>query len=178
MLIDILVGIVLLLAIWKGYRNGLIVGIFSLFALFIGIAAALKLSVVVAKHIGEATKISEKWLPFISFLLVFIVVVLLVRLVAKIIEASVKMALLGWANRLGGVICYVVLYMIILSIVLFYAEKMEILQQAVIKSSRTYPFIQPWGPKAINFLGDLIPWFRNMFAELEKFFGNMSKHIQ
>jgi len=178
MLIDLLVALVLLFAIWKGYRNGFIVGIFSLLAIFIGIAAALKLSVVVAKHIGATTRISEKWLPFISFILVFIVVVLLVRLVAKAIEASVKLAMLGWANRIGGIICYVLLYMIIFSIVLFYAEKMALLQQSAIKSSRTYSIIQPWGPKAINFLGDLIPWFRNMFAELEKFFGNVSEHMQ
>src|SRR5689334_15249236 len=104
MLIDILFGIVLALALLKGFKQGLIVGIFSLLAIIIGLAAALKLSAFVASRIGNTVKVSEQWLPFISFVVVFIVVVLLVRLGARIIEKSVQLVMLGWVNRLAGMI--------------------------------------------------------------------------
>ena len=42
MILDIIFVIVLLLAIYKGLRKGLIVGLFSLVAVIIGLAAALK----------------------------------------------------------------------------------------------------------------------------------------
>lgn len=177
MIIDILFGLVLLLALWKGYRRGLVVGLFSLLAIFIGLAAALKLSAVVADHLGRSVNISRQWLPFLSFLLVFIVVVILVRLAAKALEASVNWAMLGWANKLGGIICYVLLYSIIFSVLLFYAEKMEWIRPSAIEGSITYSFLKPWGPKAINLFGELIPWFKDMFRELEQFFENVSRNI-
>ncbi len=44
MLIDIIVVILLVMAIFKGLRKGLIVAVFSFLAFLIGLAAALKLS--------------------------------------------------------------------------------------------------------------------------------------
>jgi len=174
MILDIIVVIILLLAIFKGYQRGLIVGIFSFVALFIGLAAAIKLSAVVAGYIGKSVKVSAQWLPLIAFAVVFIIVVLLVRLVAKIIERSVRFVMLGWINRLGGVILYVALYITVLSVLLFYAEQIKLLQPATIDKSVTYHYIQPLGPKAIDALGTILPFFKNMFQELQDFFGNLS----
>jgi membrane protein required for colicin V production len=177
MFIDIVFGLVIILALWKGYRRGLVVGLFSLLAIFIGLAAALKLSAVVADHLGKAINISQQWLPFLSFLLVFIVVIILVRLAAKALEASVNWAMLGWANKLGGIICYLLLYSIIFSVLLFYAEKMQWIRSSAIEGSVTYSYLKPWGPKAIDLFGELIPWFRNLFKELEAFFEKVSQHF-
>jgi len=51
---------------------------------------------------------------------------------------------------------------------------MKIIQPKTIEASVTYSVIEPWGPKAIEALGSLIPFFKNMFAELENFFGKIS----
>ena len=88
MIIDIIVAVILILAIIKGYRQGLIVAFFSLIAFIVGLAAALKLSVVVAGYIGKAVNVSDKWLPIISFAVVFLIVVLLVRIGAKFIQKN------------------------------------------------------------------------------------------
>lgn len=104
MIIDIIYAILLVLAIIKGFQRGLIVGIFSFVALVVGLAAALKLSTVVAGYIGDSVHISAEWLPFISFLVVFIGVVLLIRLGAKAIESAVEVVMLGWLNRIGGIL--------------------------------------------------------------------------
>ena len=111
MIIDIIVLIMLVVAIIKGLRRGLIIAIFSILAFIAGIAAAMKLSVVVAGYLKDSVNVSAKWLPVLSFILVFIAVVLLVRLVAKLIEKSVEMVLMGWANKIGGILLYIVLYM-------------------------------------------------------------------
>jgi membrane protein required for colicin V production len=77
----------------------------------------------------------------------------------------------------GGIVLYAALYLIILSILLFYAEKLQLLQPASIQSSVTYRFIQPWGPKVMDNIGSLIPVFKDMFVELGDFFGSMSNKI-
>lgn len=177
MLIDIIFVIVLVLAIMKGLRKGLIVGLFSFVAVIIGLAAALKLSAVVASRIGKTVKVSEEWLPLLSFVVVFLLVVLLIRLGAKAIERTIEIAMLGWINKLGGMILYAVIFIIVFSVVLFYAEAMHWIKPETIRASVTYPFVQPWGPKAINGLGAIIPAFKNMFGELEQFFEQVSKKI-
>jgi len=109
---------------------------------------------------------------------VFVVVVLLVRLGARALEKTAEFAFLGWANKLGGILLYIVLYFIIYSVLLFYAEKLDILKPAVIASSRTYAFIKPWGPKTVNFIGTLIPFFKDMFLQLEAFFAGIGDKMQ
>ena len=94
MVIDIIVLLLLVLAIFKGYTKGLVVAVFSFLAFIIGLAAALKLSTLVADYLGTATSISSRWLPFLAFTLVFIAVILLVRLGAKLIEGSLRLAML------------------------------------------------------------------------------------
>ncbi len=178
MLIDFIFAALIILAIFKGYQKGLILAVFSIIAFIIGLAAALKLSTVVADYLKTSVSVSAKWLPFIAFALVFFVVILLVRLGAKLIEKTFQAVMLGWLNRIGGIVLYALLYLIILSIFVFYAEKLQLLQPATIQSSVTYKFIQPWGPVVMDNIGRLIPAFKDMFTQLGDFFNSISNKIQ
>jgi len=177
MVLDIIVAVILIVAVFKGYKQGLIVALFSLVAFIIGLAAAIKLSVVAADYIGKAVKISDKWLPIISFAVVFLIVVLLVRLGAKLIQKSVELAMLGWVNRIGGILLYAGLYILIFSILIFYADQMDFIKPETKRESVTYSYIQPLGPKLMEGLGKIIPLFKGMFRDLEDFFDNVSKQV-
>jgi membrane protein required for colicin V production len=177
MIIDIVLAILLVLAVIKGFRRGLVLGIFSLLAIVIGLAAAIKLSAIVAGYIGQSVNVSDRWLPIISFIIVFFLVLLLVRLGAAFIQKSMEVAMLGWINRLGGILLYVVIYIIVYSIFLFYGEQIHLLKPETIAESVTYPYIKPWGPKAIDALGWLLPFFRDMFTDLQSFFGGVAEKI-
>lgn len=176
-MLDIIFAILIIVACVKGYQKGLIIAVFSVVAFIVGLAAALKLSAAVAGWLGTHSGINTKWLPLLSFAIVFFAVVLLVRLGAKAIEKTFQMAMLGWVNRIGGMFFYAVLYILIFSIFLFYAEKMHLLDAAAVQSSQTYPFVQPWGPVVIDGFGKVIPVFKDMFTELETFFGDVSNKI-
>lgn len=173
MLLDFFFLIVLMLACIKGYRKGLIMALFSIVALIIGLAAALKLSLIVADHLKGNIYIPGRLLPFISFALIFFIVVLLVNLGGKLIDKAFRIVALGWLNRLSGMMLYIVLYTIIFSIFLFYLEKIHFIQPTVIRSSKMYPYLQSIGPWVINRLGALIPAFNNMFSDLESFFNTL-----
>ena len=172
-MIDIIFFILILLAIYKGYRQGLIVSLFSIIALMVGLAAAMKLSAVTAGYLEGSINVSAKWLAVLSFVIVFLLAVFIVRLGAKAIEKTVELAMLGWMNRIAGIILYFVLYTCVFSVILFYAVKIGLLSAESLADSSTYSFIQPWGPAAINALGFILPFFKNMFAELESFFGRV-----
>jgi membrane protein required for colicin V production len=177
MIIDLLLAILLLFALIKGYRRGLIVGIFSFVAVIVGLAAAMKLSTVVAGYINNKINVSDRWMPVISFLVVFIVAVILIRLGANLLQKTVEAAMLGWLNRLGGIIFYVALTILVYSVFLFYAEKLKLLGEKAIEESVSYRFVRPWGPLLIDGLGYLIPVFRDMFNELSTFFDEVAQDI-
>lgn len=177
MLLDIILLVLLIMAVIKGYQRGLIVGVFSLIAIIVGLAAAIKLSTVVAEYIGKAVKISDTWLPVISFAVVFILVVLLIRLGANMLQKTVEIALLGWVNRLGGILLYIAIYLIVYSVVLFYVEQVNLIQPATIQNSVSYTFIQPWGPRVINGFASVIPFFKDMFIELQSFFEGVAQKL-
>jgi membrane protein required for colicin V production len=177
MFIDIIVVVLLVMALWKGIRNGLILGIFSFLAFIIGLAAAMKLSAVAADYIGQNVSVSERWLPIIAFAAVFLVVVLLVRLGAKALEGVVELATLGWLNRLGGVLLFALIYLFIFSILLFYADQLQLINPKTREASVSFPFLQPLGPHIIQGLGVVIPFFRDMFGELGAFFDGVGGEV-
>src|SRR4029079_11961650 len=175
MIIDIAFFFTMVLAIFKGLRKGFILGIFSLLAFIIGLAAALKLSSVVAAYLKDNVVTASRWLPVLSFLLVFIVVILLVGLGARLIKKTIDFAMLGWLDRLGDLVLYIIVNTIIFSVILFFAENLLVLEPQVIAGSVVYKYVVPWGPKVINNLGNIIPFFRGMFIQLESFFESIAK---
>ena len=176
-MIDIIYAILIILAIFKGYQKGLIIAVFSFIGFVIGLAAALKLSVYVADHLKGSVNVSAKILPFLSFALVFLITVLLIHFGAKLIEKLFEMAALGWANKLAGILLYAILYTMIFSVFLFYADKIHLLTESAIQSSLTYSFIKPWGPKVIDGFGEILPVFKDMFNDLENFFAGVPQKI-
>lgn len=178
MVIDIIFLILLILAIVKGYRNGFVVAVFSLLGILVGLAAAMKFSTLVAAWLQDSTSISAHWLPFLSFVLVMVAVILLVRLGALFIQSAMELVLLGWLNKLSGIVLYAVLYITLYSVVIFYADKMHWLKPETVAGSVTYSFVQPWGPKAISFFGMVIPFFKGMFEELSGFFASLPTEVK
>ncbi|HWC53612.1 MAG TPA: hypothetical protein VG676_08525, partial [Chitinophagaceae bacterium] len=71
----------------------------------------------------------------------------------------------------------IALYVTIFSVVLFYMEQMKLVRPATIDQSVIYPFVQPWGPKAINSVASIVPLFKNMFTDLQDFFGKLSQKM-
>ena len=174
MFIDAAYMILLALAIFKGLRKGFIIAIFSVLGFIIGIAAALKLSAVVAVKLAEHTG-AGKWLPAFSFLIVFIATAFLISLLGKLLQKTFETIMLGWVNRIAGVALYILLYSIIYSVFLFYAVQLHFIKTETTVASVVYPYLQPLAPKIIDGIGKFIPWFKDMFTQLENFFGGLAK---
>jgi membrane protein required for colicin V production len=178
MWIDVLFLILLLWAVFKGLRQGFIIAVVSALAFVIGLAAAMKLSASVAGYLREHTSLSSRWLPVLAFILVFLAIVLLVRWIGRLMEATVELTMMGWLNKLGGILLYAAVYTIILSVLLFYAVQLRLIADNTLSSSITYPFIRPWGPVVIDGFGGFVPFFKGMFRQLEDFFGRLHNSLQ
>lgn len=177
MFIDIVFAILMVFAIYRGFSRGLIVAVFSLVAVITGLAAALKLTTVSVLYMQQHWNLHSRWLPVICFTALFLGVVLLVRLGAGALQKLVEIAMLGWLNRLGGILLYCLLFMVSYSVVLWMANQLYWLGPETKLQSVVYPFIAPAGPWTIDHLGSAIPVFKDMFAQLQLFFDRAAGQI-
>lgn len=177
MVIDIIFLVLIIFAVFKGISKGFIVAVFSLLAFIIGLAAALKLSATVAKHLQEKINIGGYWLPVLSFALVFIAVAFLIRWAAALLKKAVSIVFLGWIDTLAGILLYAIIYLMCFSIVLFFATRIHLISPQAQATSKTYFFIEPFGPEIISLLGKVLPFFSHMFSDLSHFFQGVSKKV-
>lgn len=95
MLIDLCWILLIVLGAFKGSRKGFILALFSLLGLVAGIIAAMKLSAFVAVRLESNIGAGNKWIPALSFLIVFIIVAFLVSIAGRMIQKALKPFLLA-----------------------------------------------------------------------------------
>ena len=102
--LDIILSTPLLWGLYKGLTRGIIKELASLLALILGIYGAAHFSEQIQPTLLANTSVDETFLPIITFATTFIVIVLLVRLLALMMDKIIKLAALGMISRLlGGV---------------------------------------------------------------------------
>lgn len=178
MSIDIVFAIIMVFALYKGYTRGLIVAVFSLIAVTLGMAVALKLSAVTALQVQQRWDVHSRWVPVLCFVCLFVGVVLLVRLGAGALQKLVEMVMMGWLNRLGGILLYALIFTIIYSVVLWIANQIYLLSPETKLQSVVYPYIEPIGPWVLDHMGDWIPVFKDIFSQLQAFFDKAARQLQ
>lgn len=176
-MIDIFFYVIVCLAIIQGWRKGLILALFSMVCGLIGLAAAVKLSAVLATHMKSDLHITSRFLPVIAFMLVFILVLLIIRWAGKLLEKLVQMVLLGWLNKLGGMLLFLILYLSVYSVILFYGTRTEVISKQTTADSQIYSLIAPFGPGVIRSVTRFIPYGHDMFRTLEGFFDQIAQTI-
>lgn len=123
--IDLVLGIILIIAAIQGFRKGFIVELASLAALILGIWGALKFSDWTAGFIANTMNYHSKHLGTIAFVVTFIAIVIIIHILGKVLDNAVKAVALGFLNRLAGIIFGVLKTAVILSIFLLLFDSID-----------------------------------------------------
>ncbi|MBC5839449.1 CvpA family protein [Flavobacterium muglaense] len=124
--LDIVLGALLIYALYKGMKNGLFIELASLLSLILGIYIAIKFSDAVRAVVASHVSWSPKYIEIIAFGLTFIAVVIAIHLLAKIFTGIMDFAFLGWINKLAGGTFSVLKTVLMLSIVFNLFQKINI----------------------------------------------------
>jgi len=148
--IDYIIGGLLLWAAISGLRKGFILELAGLLGLIIGIWAGLHFSRLAATFLKETFHLDGIYLPVLSFVVVFILVLLGVKLLGKILEKSAEVMLMGWLNSLLGLVFGILKQALILSFVLMilntFASSGDILDKDQQQKSYCYKPIKSIAP--------------------------------
>jgi len=154
--IDIVLGILLLLSAIGGFKKGLIVELASLAALVLGIWGAIEFSYITSEFLVD--NFDWKWdhLNVVSFIITFIVIVILVHIVGKTVTKLVETVMLGFVNKLAGLVFGFLKGAIILSIVLVVFDKInediKIISEDTKNESRIYEPLKNLAPSIFPFI--------------------------
>ena len=116
-ILDILIGIPLIYATYKGFTKGFIYEIATLVALILGVYGAIHFSDFTAEIIQDTFKYESQYMEYISFIVTFIAIVIGINLIGKVMDKVVEAIALGFLNRLLGVAFGLLKGIVILSIV-------------------------------------------------------------
>ena len=166
--IDIVILILLVWSLIRGFRNGLFIEVASVAALIIGIWGSIHFSGYTARKLLEMFDMQGEYIGLISFVVTFISIVVLVHFLARVIDKLMKAVALGFIVRILGMAFAVIKVVLILSIFFVILEtadqKRRILPQKSIEESRLYRPVADFAPMLFPIIegGDLLKSFRNI----------------
>ncbi len=123
--IDIIIIVFLIWGFFRGLKKGFIIEIASLIALIIGIWAGIHFSDFVSSFLVNNFKWTSAYIPIVSFLIIFIIIVIGVFIIAKILEKFVNLLALGLINKLAGAAFGAIKFAIILSVSILIINKFD-----------------------------------------------------
>jgi membrane protein required for colicin V production len=123
--LDIIILIPVAFFVFKGLKNGLIIEVASLAALFLGIYFGIYLSDFVSGLLIKYFKLNANYTSAIAFILIFIAVIIIVRIIAKSIEKVIDMTTLGFLNKLLGAVFAVLKVLFLISLVFYAINKLD-----------------------------------------------------
>lgn len=101
-IIDIIISIILLIGIYRGFTKGFVYTVAIAIAFVLGVIGSFQLVNKATDYFRAKFSMTSEYLPFISFLVVFIGIVILVLLLSKLIENVLSAGSLGWLNKIAG----------------------------------------------------------------------------
>jgi membrane protein required for colicin V production len=163
--IDLLIIIPLIYAGYKGFKHGLIIEVFTLLAFVVGIYAGNHLSDAAALMLRENLNMTSKYLPIISFTIIFLIVGAGVYFAGKALEQMIKIVNLTPVNKFFGIFFALVKMLYILSVILVifdgYDEKSHFFEPDTKAKSLLYQPVRNLSTTTIPGLDNSLVFLKN-----------------
>ena len=115
--IDIVIAVILLFGLVKGYMKGLFIEITSLVGLVLGVYGALHFSYFLSDILKDNVSWDESMIQIVAFAGTFIIILLALVFLGKALTKIAETIFLGFFNKILGAVFGVLKYALILSIV-------------------------------------------------------------
>lgn len=158
-ILDIILLICFVPAIFQGLRKGFIAQAVSIVSIIAGIWASAHFADVVASWVSQYITASEQVLKLVAFALILVVVCLVLAALGKVLEGMFKLVMLGWLNKLLGLVFALLKtgLLVGLAIIAFNSlnETFDFVQESVLNESVLYPPLKKLAYEVFPYLKDL-----------------------
>lgn len=123
--IDIVIGIILLIAFFIGFRKGLLRSLASFIGLVAGVYGAMFFSDYVRAYLDKWFDWSQDLTRIASFLITFFLIMLIFSVLGRLLTKVADFAMMGIFNKLFGGIFSVLKYAFVISVVFMFVNASE-----------------------------------------------------
>lgn len=167
MIFDLIFVIVIGLAFWWGFQKGVIHTIFAILVYFFGVLGAVRFSYILIKYLKQWTGLSQKPLSVIAFILMFLLIVLMVRIVEWLLESVLQQFSLNGANKIAGGVLHALAGLYFLCVLLWYGKGFNIVPKDQREMSHVYRYIDNIAPSVMTWTGAIVPIVKETYTEME-----------
>jgi len=121
-IIDIIIVCCCVPAVIHGLSKGFVSQAFSLVALILGVWLSFKFSNAVGEWLVTYIDLPSTVIHVIAFALIMLVVMLITHLAGKAVEGVLKVVMLGWLNKLLGIVFALLKAVLIIGLVIILFE--------------------------------------------------------
>jgi len=161
-ILDIILLICFIPAVVQGIRKGFISQAISIVSLIVGIWLSARFASAVSVWIGQWITASGQVLEIVAFALILILVFIALGAIGKLLEATIRLVMLGWLNRLLGVVFALLKTMLVVGLVIMAFNSLNVtfgfVKEEVLNQSMLYPPLKNLANDVFPYLRDMIFW--------------------
>jgi membrane protein required for colicin V production len=159
--VDLIIIVLLVFGLARGFINGFIKELASLLALILGIWGAIKLSAFTAERLYDYFNMTGQYVGIIAFLITFVIIVIIIHFIGLLVDKFVEKISLGVLNSLLGLVFGLFKTALILSVIFTVLNaidaKHHFLPKKQIENSRLYNPIADIAPAIFPVIGEGSP---------------------
>jgi len=166
---DIFWGIILFIGAFQGFRKGLIIEVINIFAFMLAILGGIKLMDAGIRLLEPHLSGIGKLLPLLSFILIFVIIVLVVSAIGFLLKKFIHLTPLGIFDHLAGAIVGILKWGLTLSIILWFLSFIDIQLPGIItNNSLLLPYISAVAPGAVALATQIFPALNSYFEIIQQ----------
>jgi membrane protein required for colicin V production len=164
---DLLLGCLIGLGIFFGFKKGFLVELITMLAFIIAIISAFKLLHTALEFVSPYIK-SGSFAVLLSFILVFTIVFVLIVMLGKILKTMIGNTFLGVFDKVGGAIIGGLKATFSVSMILWMCHNARIdnFYKEYTADAFIYPYMVNFAPEFIRLVSYVIP-FRDIFPAIK-----------
>jgi membrane protein required for colicin V production len=175
MWIDIVLLILVIVGIVRGWQHGFIISVFITAAWILGIVGALKLCSVAATAMRDHFNWNNQYLPVIAFIIIFLLIAFVIYVLGKSLEKVIEVAQLGFINKMLGILLRVSVLILVFSLFIWLINQAQMISPETKTQSKTFHYLDQTANVSIHLVDQYLPALKNIFGDIEKFFEELSK---
>ena len=160
-ILDAIILICLIPAIFQGLRKGFISQAISIISLIVGIWASARFADIVTEWVSQYITASEQVMKIVVFVIILAVVFIALGLIGRLLEKILNFAFLGWINKLAGVAFSLMKAFLILGLLILAFNSLNssfaLVKPEIIEDSVLYDPVK-------NLADTIFPYIKNMLS--------------
>lgn len=140
--IDIIFIAVFGYGFWQGYTRGIISTIFNVLGYIFGVVLAFKMTPTTTNLLERLFNTANPSLFLAAFIVNIVFIMFILRTAARGLEGVFRTLYLGVINQLAGGAVLGSIAILVYSVLIWFAVKVQFLNEVTIRESKTYPILR------------------------------------